>query len=169
MIGAHSLRSRMLLATPYQTIELSNIDVLPYYKDKKARTVAPIQYSKHGLSLQGFTILSPPLTVISYDPSMNRLQLSVANNKTFANKFIAVQEYLANTNLSVSFQRLCSNSVLTLYLFPNTPIQDGTTVADVKPGDTVRCVIRLHNLLLIEIKGQNTLRLQHSVPVLYRV
>ena len=159
----------MLLATPYQTIELSNIDVLPYYKDKKARTVAPIQYSKHGLSLQGFTILSPPLTVISYDPSMNRLQLSVANNKTFANKFIAVQEYLANTNLSVSFQRLCSNSVLTLYLFPNTPIQDGTTVVDVKPGDTVRCVIRLHNLLLIEIKGQNTLRLQHSVPVLYRV
>jgi len=160
----------MLLAAPYQNIELSHINVLPYHIDKKDRLVAPIHYSKNGLTMQGFTLLSPPLTVTSYDSSMNRLQLNLINHRSFANKFIAIQDFLSQTAPTLTFQRLCSTNSLTLYLFPSTPIQSGTsihkTVADVKPGDTLRCIIRLHNLFRMEAKG-SILRLQHSVPVIY--
>jgi hypothetical protein len=161
----------MLLAIPFQTIELSNIALQPYYKDKKERTIAPIYYNTNGFTMHGFTILTPPLPVTSYDPSMNRLQLNLTNHRSFANKFIAVQDSLAHMNPSMVFQRLCSPNTLTLYLFPSTPIKNGPTnktIMDVKPGDTLRCVIRLHTLLLIEMKGQETVRLQHSVPIIYQ-
>ena len=158
----------MLLAAPYQTIELSNISVLPYYTDKKERTLATIHYSKNGLIMQGFTLLSPPLTVTSYDASLNRLQLNTTNNRGFANKIMAIQDYFNQMDSTLTFQRLCSPSSLTLYLFPSTPVQyssETNTIANVKPGDTVRCVIRLHNLFRI---GQ-VLRLQHSVPIIYGI
>jgi len=158
----------MLLAAPYQTIEISNISVLPYHTDKKERTVAPIHYAKNGLIMQGFTILSPPLVVTSYDASTNRLQLNTANNRVFANKIIAIQDLFSQSDSTLTFQRLCSPSSLTLYLFPSTPVHNSsetTTIANVKPGDTIRCVIRLHNLFRI---GQ-VLRLQHSVPIIYGI
>jgi hypothetical protein len=158
----------MLLVAPYQTIELSNISVLPYHTDKKERTVAPIHYIKNGLIMQGFTLLSPPLTVTSYDASLNRLQLNTTNNRGFANKLMAIQDYFSQTDSAFTFQRLCSPSSLILYLFPSTPVHhssETSTIANVKPGDTVRCVIRLHNLFRI---GQ-VLRLQHSVPIIYGI
>ena len=158
----------MLLATPYQTIELSNISVLPYYTDKKERLLAPIHYIKNGLIMQGFTLLSPPLIVTSYDTSMNRLLLNTTNNRGFANKLIAIQDYFSQLDSTLTFQRLCSPSSLTLYLFPSTPVHHSSkisTIVNVKPGDTVRCVIRLHNLFRI---GQ-VLRLQHSVPIIYGI
>jgi len=160
----------MLLAAPYQNIELSHISVLPYHIDKKDRLVAPIYYIKNGLTMQGFTLLSPPLTVTSYDASMNRLQFNLTNHRPFANKFIAIQDILSQTNPTLTFQRLCNPNSLTLYLFPSTSIQTSQstvkTVADVKPGDTLRCIIRLHNLFRMEAKG-SILRLQHSVPIIY--
>ena len=165
------LRRKMLLATPYQMTDISNISLASYYKDKKERIISPIYYTKNGLTLQGLTILCPPLTVSSYDASMNRLQLNVANYKGFTNKFIAIQDFLGQTNATIALQKLCTPTILTLYLFPSTQVQKsiGTiTMADVKPGDTLRCVIRLHNLVLIEIKGQQILRLQHSIPIVYQ-
>jgi len=158
----------MLLAAPYQTIEIANISVLPYNTDKKERTVAPIHYIKSGLIMQGFTILSPPLIVTSYDASLNRLQLNTTNNRGFANKIMAIQDYFSQTDSNLTFQRLCSPTSLTLYLFPSTPVHHSSetnTITNVKPGDTIRCVIRLHNLFRI---GQ-VLRLQHSVPIIYGV
>lgn len=157
----------MLLATPYQTLDISNIIVHPHQKDKKDKTIAPIHYSKNGLMLQGLTILSPPLPVSSYDCSMNRLQLNLINNRAFANKLVAIQDLLAELHPTIPLQRLCSGTTLTLYLFPSTPLQNGQTIADVKPDDTVRCIIRLHTLLLIDLKGP-VHRLQHSVPMVYR-
>ena len=159
----------MLLATPYQLIELTNLHVSPYQPDKKGRTVAPIQYSKNGLMMTGCTILSPPLTVISYDTSTNRLLLNTTNS-AFLHKFNSVQDLLSQTNSSIPLQRLCSSSTLSLYLFPSTTLQ-GTqdTVSSVKPGDTLRCVIRLHNILQLETKTGPILRIQHSVPTLYSI
>jgi hypothetical protein len=159
----------MLLATPYQLIELSNLQVSPYQQDKKGRTIAPIHYSKNGLTLTGCTILSPPLTVISYDLSMNRLLLNTTNS-TFLHKFNLIQDTFAQTNLSVPLQRLCSSSTLFLYLFPSTVLH-GTqdTIGSVKPGDTLRCVIRLHNILQMDTKTGPILRIQHSVSQLYSI
>ena len=158
----------MLLAAPYQTIEIANISVLPYHTDKKERIVAPIHYTKNGLIMQGFTLLSPPLVVTSYDASLNRLQLNTTNHRGFINKLMAIQDYFSQTDSTLTFQRLCSPTSLTLYLFPSTPVHhssETTTIANVKPGDTIRCVIRLHNLFRI---GQ-VLRLQHSVPIIYGI
>jgi len=159
----------MLLATPYQLIELANLHVGSYQQDKKGRTVAPIQYSKNGLTMMGCTILSPPLTVISYDISMNRLLLNTTNS-TFLHKFNSVQDILGQTNSSIPLQKLCSSSTLALYLFSSTPLQGTSqTVGSVKPGDTVRCAIRLHNILQMDTKTGPILRIQHSVPYLYSI
>jgi len=157
----------MLLATPYQTLDISDIVVHPHQKDKKDKTIAPIYYSKNGLILQGLTILSPPLPVSSYDCSMNRLQLNLTNHRAFTNKLVAIQDFLSDLHPTIPLQRLCSGTTLTLYLFPSTPLQNGQTITDVKPDDTVRCIIRLHTLLLMDLKGPMH-RLQHSVPIVYR-
>jgi hypothetical protein len=156
----------MLLATPYQTLDISNITVHPHQKDKKEKTIAPLHYSQNGLTLHGLSILTPPLQVSSYDCSMNRLQLNLSNNRAFANKLVAIQDLLAELHPTIPLQRLCSGTILTLYLFPSTPLQNGQTIAHVKPDDTVRCVIRLHNLLLMDLKGP-VHRLQHSVPIVF--
>jgi hypothetical protein len=161
----------MLLAVPYQTIELSNIVVQPFHIDKKDKLVAPIHYKKAGLVMQGFTVLSPPLTVSSYDSSMNRLQLNITDQRSFANKFIAIQDSLSQTDVTTTLQRLCSQSILTLYLFPSTPVQglQGVrSISEVQPGETLRVGIRLHHLMRMDGKTP-FLRLQHSVPVLYQI
>jgi len=159
----------MLLVTPYQLLELANLHVSPYQQDKKGRTIAPIQYSKNGLTMMGCTILSPPLTVMSYDTSMNRLLLNTTNS-TFLHKFNSIQDFLGQTNSSIPLQKLCSSSTIALYLFPSTPLQGThTTVESVKPGDIVRCVIRFHTILQLDTKTGPILRIQHSVPQLYSI
>jgi hypothetical protein len=162
----------MILAVPYQTIELANITVQPFYTDKRGKQVAPIYYKKAGLVMQGFTILSPPLTVSSYDCSMNRLQLNITDQRAFANKFIAIQDSLSQIDTATTLQRLCSQNTLTLYLFPSTPVQgsqpkDRHTISEIQPGETLRLGIRLHHLLRMDGKTP-FFRLQHSVPVLYQ-
>ena len=160
----------MLLAVPYQTIEVANIHVQPFYTDKKNRQLAPIQYTKGTLVTQGFTVLSPPVVVISYDSSMNRLQLNITGQRAFANKIMAIQDLLSQTDSSITLQRLCSQSTLTLYLFPSTPVQsptERTTISEIQPGDTLRIAVRFHHLMRMDT-SPSFLRLQHSVPVLYR-
>ena len=160
----------MILAVPYQTIELANIAVQPFHTDKRGKQVAPIYYKKAGLVMQGFTILSPPLTVSSYDCSMNRLQLNITDQRAFANKFIAIQDSLSQTDTATTLQRLCSQNTLVVYLFPSTPIQgskDIRTISQVQPGESLRLGIRLHHLLRMDGKTP-FFRLQHSVPVLYQ-
>lgn len=160
----------MILAVPYQTIELANIAVQPFHTDKRGKQVAPIYYKKAGLVMQGFTILSPPLTVSSYDCSMNRLQLNITDQRAFANKFIAIQDSLSQTDTATTLQRLCSQNALVVYLFPSTLIQgskDIRTISQVQPGESLRLGIRLHHLLRMDGKTP-FFRLQHSVPVLYQ-
>ena len=159
----------MLLAVPYQTIELANIIVQPFYTDKRGKQVAPLYYKKADIVMQGFTILSPPLTVSSYDCSMNRLQLNITDQRAFANKFIAIQDSLSQIDATTTLQRLCSQSILTLYLFPSTSVQGSSpkTISEIQPGETLRLGIRLHHLLRMDGKTP-FLRLQHSVPVLYQ-
>jgi hypothetical protein len=159
----------MLLAVPYQTIEVANIVIKPFYTDKKNRQLAPIYYTKGSLVTQGFTVLSPPLVVASYDSSMNRLQLNITAQRAFANKIMAIQDLLSQTDTNMILQRLCSQNTLTLYLFPSTPVQNAgeqTTISEIRPGDTLRLAIRFHHIMRMDTSPP-FLRLQHSVPVLY--
>jgi len=154
----------MLLVAPYQTIDPSNIIIQPYHTDKRQRSIASLCYAKNGLLLQGITFLTPPLTVISYDSSMNRLLLNLTNHRLFANKFLAIQEQLDQR--PIPLHKLGSLTTLCLFPFPSTPLNDGRTINAIKPGDTIRCIIRLHTLLQTEFT-EKTLRLQHSVPMIY--
>ena len=160
----------MLLAVPYQTIEVANITTKPFYTDRKDRELAPIYYKKAGIT-QGFTVLSPPVVVTSYDSSMNRLQLNITGQRAFAKKIMAIQDLLSQTDSSITLQRLCSQNSLTLYLFPSTPVQDSerrTTISEIQPGDTLRVAIRFHHIMRMDTSPP-FLRLQHSVPVLYHI
>jgi hypothetical protein len=150
----------MLLAIPYQIMDISNIRIDPYIKDKRERTIASLQYGKGGLLIQGLSILSPPLTVLSYDSSMNRLTLNMANQRLFANKLLTLQDSFAETQPTIPLQRLCTSSALTLYIYPSCAIQ---------PGALLRCIIRFQNLLLVETKTGMNLRIQHSIPVMYHL
>ena len=150
----------MLLAIPYQTMDISNIRIDSYTKDKRERIIASLQYEKVGLLTQGLSILSPPLTILSYDSSMNRLTLNVANQRLFANKLLALQDLFAETHPLIPLQRLCTPSALTLYVYPSCSIQ---------PGALLRCIIRFQNLLLVETKIGTSQRIQHSVPVMYHL
>jgi hypothetical protein len=159
----------MLLAVPYQTIELSNIAIKPFYTDKKDRQLAPIQYTKGGIT-QGFTVLSPPMVVTSYDSSMNRLQLNIIGQRAFANKIMAIQDLLSQTDSSITLQRLCSQNTLTLYLFPFSLVQGSSgqkTISEIQPGETLRLGIRFHHLMRMNTSPP-FLRLHHSVPILYQ-
>jgi len=158
----------MLLAVPYQTIEVANIAIKPFYTDKKDRQLAPIHYTKGGIT-QGFTVLSPPILVASYDSSINRLQLNITGQRAFANKIMAIQDLLSQTDTNMTLQRLCSQNTLTLYLFPSTPVQGSkgrTTISEIQPGDTLRLAIRFHHVMRMDTSPP-FLRLQHSVPLLY--
>ena len=160
----------MLLAVPYQTIEVGNIIIQSFYTDKKGRQLAPIQYTKGGLITQGFTVLSPPLPLVSYDSSMNRLQLNITGQRSFANKIMAIQDLFSQTDSSMTLQRLCSQNTLTLYLFPSTLVQGSsgrTTISEIRPGDTLRIGIRFHHIMRMDTSPP-FLRLQHSVPVLFQ-
>jgi len=42
-------------------------------------------------------------------------------------------------------------------------------VSDLKPGDIIRCVIRVQGVSQITNKAGNRLRLQHSVPSIWAV
>ena len=150
----------MLLAIPYQTVDISNIKIDPYVKDKRERTTATLQYERGVLITQGLILLSPPLTVLSYDSSMNRLTVAMTNQRLFATKLLALQDRFAETHPTIPLQRLCTSSTLTLYVYPFCSIQ---------PGDVIRCIIRFQNLLLVETKTGMNLRIQHSIPIMYHL
>jgi hypothetical protein len=156
----------MLLAVPYQAIEVENLLVQPFQLDKRGRLAAPLFYrtpSQQGLLHHGLTLLSPPLPVSSYDSSLNRLQLTMSNHRLFANTLLGIQELLEQQDASASLYRLCSQNSITLYT--STPVLQGTDyipLGMIRPGDLLRCVIRFHTL----VRLGSRLRLDHSVPVL---
>jgi hypothetical protein len=66
--------------------------------------------------------------------------------------------------------------MLTLFVFPNTIVKlvDGTTntVSQLKKGDTIRCVIRVHGVSMLQNRiGEffPRFRIQHSVPTVYKI
>jgi len=124
----------MLLAVPYQTIELAKLHVDPFHTDKRGRKVAPLLYKDGALTLTSCSILSPSCEILSYDAITNRLQLKI-DNRVFSNRLHAMQDYFANhlfaSRIIIDYslkeihgilQKLYLPTTLTVYAYPSTPV-----------------------------------------------
>jgi hypothetical protein len=179
----------MILSIPYQVLEIGNIHLTPFQSDKYGKELARMSYKDSSIEFQDVSILTPPLKIIDYNPENSRLRIDLSEQFTFQIKLKTIQEYLVSTffvhqqsflnykneshdNIRDIFQFLLDNTTLNLYIFPTSNVKrsDGTNckMSDLKSGDYIRCIIRLHGISQIRGKFGIKLRLQHSVPSIWQ-
>jgi hypothetical protein len=181
----------MLAAIPYQLLEVSNINLDNFKTDYKGRYIAPLKYLTTTFQFHDVTVLSAPMVIQDYDSTTNRIRFDIKGQTSFLTKINHIQETLVGKfyqrrfdilkydvsldDVRSMFQFLFYGSVLTLFVFPNTAVKlaDGTTtVGQLKKGDTIRCIIRIHGVSMLPVRAGEffpRFRIQHSVPVVYRV
>jgi hypothetical protein len=180
----------MILSIPYQALEIGNIHLTPFQSDKYGKSIAKLSYKDNSIDFQDVSILTPPLKVIDYNPENSRLRIDLNDQFYFQVKLNTLQEYLASTfyvhqqsflsrrnvshdDIRELFHFLLTDFTLCLYIFPTALIKkkDGTTckVSQLKPGDTIRCIIRIQGISQINNKIGIRLRLQHSIPSLWLI
>ena len=188
MYNAYSYNTYMILSIPYQTFETENVHLTPFQCDRYGKNIAQLSYKDTSIDFQDICILSPPLTVLQYQPEHSRLILDVSSHVHFQVKLQTLQDDLIGTffmhqqsflnqshqsleNIRHLFYFLLDESRLSLYLYPTTKIKlsEGVTgrISDIKPGDTIRCVIRLQGILQLLYRDGIRLRLHHSVPAMW--
>ncbi len=66
---------------------------------------------------------------------------------------------------------LFNSQIMTAYVFPTALVQkaDGTKcpISEIPAGTYLRCIIRIHGLMMVEYRGNPSIRIQHSVPGMY--
>jgi hypothetical protein len=176
----------MILSIPYQTLEVNNIHLTPFQLDKYGKAIARLSYKDNSIDFQDVSILTPPLRVIDYNPENSRMRLDLSDQIQFQMKINTLQEYLVNTfhthqqsflningetseDIRKLFHFLLEGNSLSLYVFPTTHIKKNNDnkiykFSEIKPGDTMRCIIRLHGISQIKVKNGIRLRLQHTIP-----
>lgn len=180
----------MILSIPHQALEIGHIHLTPFQPDKYGKALAKLSYKDNSIDFQDVSILSPPLKIIDYNPENSRLRIDLTDQYNFQVKLNTLQEYLVSTfhahqqsflskrnespeEIRGLFHFLLMDSILCLYIFPTTIIrkENGSAckVSDLKPGDVIRCVIRIQGVSQITNKAGNRLRLQHSVPSIWAV
>jgi hypothetical protein len=180
----------MLLSIPFQTLEISNIHLTPFQADKYGKAIAKLSYKDPSIDFQDVSILSPPIKIIDYNSENSRLRLDLSEQFNFQVKLNTIQEYLISTfyvhqqsflnqknepteNIRELFHFLLENTTLSLYIFPSCTVKknDNTTcmVSDLKPGDIIRCIIRLQGISQVRGKYGFRLRLQHSIPSVWLI
>lgn len=178
----------MLLSIPHQALEIANIHLSPFQSDKYGKYMARLTYKDNSIDFQDVSIVTPPIKVIDYNPEKSRLRLDISELHNFKVKLTILQEYIVSTltvhqqsflgernmtqnDIRSLFHFLLEEDILSLYIFPTAAINtnDGniSKVADIKPGDTIRCVIRLLGISQIKGKYGIRLRLQHIIPSLW--
>lgn len=176
----------MLLTLPYQSIELAKLILHPPTIDKKGRKVARISYYD---SPNDITILTPPLTLLKYDASANRIQFDTSKERGFSLKWNAIQSritdmiYMSSNgifsrgysmeDIHAMLHSLYVNNCLTAYVFPTTLVKkaNGTTcpIVEVPVGTSIRYMFRIHGLMFVDNRGSPSIRIQHSIPEMYMV
>ena len=179
----------MLLTLPYQSIDTSKFSIRPFVLDKKGRNVSHMAYQEGGSEIHDLAILLPPLPLIKYDAVANRLQLDTSKERLFGFKWAAIQTKIIDTlymNSNTIFSRnytlediqlmihsLFHNHCLTVYVFPTALVKgmDETAVpiTEVSAGTPIRCIVRLHGLMMADYRGTPSVRIQHSVPSMSQV
>jgi hypothetical protein len=180
----------MILSIPYQALEVGKIHLNPFQSDKYGKAIARMTYNDNSIDFQDVSILSPPLKVLDYNPENSRLRIDLNDQFNFQIKINTIQEYLISTfyvhqqsflniknethdNIRELFHFLLDGPILNLYVFPTTIVKksDNTTckISDITSGDTIRCVIRFQGVSQIQNKYGTRLRLQHSIPSIFKV
>ena len=179
----------MFLTLPYQSIDTSKFTIRPFSLDKKGRNVSHMTYQEGGTELNDLAILLPPLPLLKYDVAANRLQLDTGKERAFGSKWSTIQTKIIDTlymnsysifskNYSLEDIQLMVHSLfhthcLTVYAFPTTLVQtaDGKScpITDRPAGTLIRCIVRLHGLVMMDYRGSPSIRIQHSVPFMAQV
>jgi len=181
----------MLLSIPHQIFDVSNIHLTNFIQDKYGKIIAKLAYKDKAVDFSDVSLLSPPLRVIDYNPENSRLRLDLSDHINFQIKINTLYEYLINTlyihqanflnfhgvaqeYIRHLFYFIVDGPVLSLYIYPTASIcaekRDlSMRVADLKPGDTIRCIIRLQGISQISHRNELRLRLHHSVPTIWHL
>jgi hypothetical protein len=180
----------MILSIPYQAFEVGHIHLTPFQLDRFGKTIARLSYKDPSIDFHDVSILSPPITVLHYDPETSRLRLDLSDHHLFQVKMNMLHEYLISTfyvhqqsflnqkNKSCDairrlFYFLLDDSVLSLFIYPTVVVKKEKgphcTISELKRGDVIRCVIRLQGISQIMNKGEMRLRLHHSVPSIWSI
>lgn len=180
----------MILSIPYQTLEICNIHLNPFQYDKYGKAIARLSYKDNSIDFHDVSILSPPIKIIDYNPENSRLRLDLTDETIFQNKLHTLQEYLVSTfyvhqqsflnqrdelyeSIRQLFHFLLTDSILCLYNFPTSPVkkEDGSIlrISELKSGDVIRFVLRIHGISQVHNKNGFRLRLQHSIPSIWLI
>lgn len=180
----------MLLAIPYQGIEINRIHLTYFKYNQYGKSIARFLYKDDSIDFQDISILSPPMRVIDYNPENSRLRLDISEHPLFNDKLYLLYENLISTvyhyqqgflhrsDLSLDrirrlFYYLIDGTVLSLYIYPNSTVKISTgetkKMTEIRPNDRIRCVIRLHGVSQIMAKNDIRLRLHHSIPAIWSV
>ena len=178
----------MILTIPYQAFEIGNIHLTPFQVDRYGKTIARLAYKDSSLDFHDVSILSPPLTILDYNPDTSRLRLDLSEHFAFQVKINTLHEYLISTffihqqtlllrsDLSYDtirrlFYFLLDGYVLSLFIYPTVVVKKengmNCRVCDLKRGDVIRCVIRIQGISQMFTHGEMRLRLHHSVPAIW--
>lgn len=179
----------MLLAIPYQTLEVGKIHMDPFKPDRKHRPLASLTYKDASVETLDLTLMTPALPVVSYDPARNRLVLDTTDYHIFGTKFTTLQEYIVSAMhfhratffgkeidyevLHGMLQPLLVRQQLTVYVHPSMNVYnekgESCPLSEVGTDAKLRIVIRIHGILQFEGRsGATQLRIQHSIPKIYR-
>lgn len=187
----------MNLTIPYQAFEVNNIHLTPFQIDRYGKTIARLAYKDNSIDFQDVSLLTPPMKVIDYHPETSRLRLDISEHPQFMTKMATFHDYLVSTFfvhqqsfLNVQgrsyeairhlFYFLLDGSVLSVFINPSSAVkmqtQETKYVSDLKPGNIIRCLLRLqgvsqmvHHHSFTSVYGQSDirLRLHHSVPSIW--
>ena len=183
-----SIQVIMLLTIPYQAFEIGNVHLAPFQYNKYGKPIACLSYKDASIDFQDISILTPPLLVHDYFPQHMRLRLNVGDQAPFHSKMNTLYEYLVSTfyvhqqgflnqqGLPIEaihhmFYPLLERTLLSVYVTPHTTVKMpdgmGKPVTELKPGDRIRCVIRIQGISQLMNKDGFHLRIHHSVPSIW--
>lgn len=178
----------MILTIPYQGLEVGNIHLNTFQDDKYGKSIARLTYKDSSVELHDVSIMTPPLKVLSYNPDSSKLVLDVSDQELFFIKLTILHEYIISTfyihqqnflnqnnlhhdDIRNIFHSLITDNTLTLYIYSTNLIKRANStfckITDLKAGDMIRCVIRIHGITQVFNKrfpNSVRLRIQHSVP-----
>jgi hypothetical protein len=188
----------MELWVPSQSLEVGKIHLCGFRSEERY-LIAPLEYHDGNLVLNYLTIITPPLTVLNYDPLTGRLQFDLNDYNNFSIKMNTFQRYVVGAiflnqknlfgqaatymvdDIEKMIQYMVYKNKMTLYTGSNRVLplyelgKDGATVdaADkiVRPGDKIRCIINIKGISCMWNYNTCTprLRFQHTLKAIYRV
>jgi hypothetical protein len=165
----------MELWIPSQSLEVGKIS-LNGFRTEDRYLLAPLEYHDGNLSLTNLTIMTPPLSVLNYDPITGKLQFDLNDYNHFNIKMNTLQRYVVGAiflnqknlfgqtatfmidDIEKMIQYIVYKNKMTLYTGSNRILPLFELAADgggaavpaadriVRPGDKIRCIINIKGI-----------------------